>query len=71
MTRIFIVDRDGAFYLAMTDLHVFAKRDGFTGKPNGERDRNMYGLGKQLWTGIDEVLGSGLTGNARISVLTS
>ena len=35
---------DGAFYLAMTDLHVFAKRDGYRGT-EWERDRNMYGWG--------------------------
>lgn len=33
---------DGAFYLAMTDLHVFGKRDGYR-KTEWERDRNMYG----------------------------
>lgn len=35
---------DGAFYLAMTDLHVFAKRDGYR-ETEWERDRNMYGWG--------------------------
>lgn len=35
---------DGAFYLAMTDLHVFAKRDGYS-TTEWERDRNMYGWG--------------------------
>ena len=35
---------DGAFYLAMTDLHVFARRDGYR-ETEWERDRNMYGWG--------------------------
>lgn len=35
---------DGAFYLAMTDLHVFAKRDGLR-ETEWERDRNTYGWG--------------------------
>lgn len=35
---------DGAFYLAMTDLHVFGKRDGYR-ETEWERDRNMYGWG--------------------------
>lgn len=35
---------DGAFYLAMTDLHVFAKRDGKR-DTEWERDRNIYGWG--------------------------
>ena len=35
---------DCAFYLAMTDLHVFAKRDGYR-ETEWERDRNMYGWG--------------------------
>lgn len=35
---------DGAFYVAMTDLHVFAKRDGFSDK-EWERDRKDYGWG--------------------------
>ena len=35
---------DGAFYVAMTDLHVFAKRDGFSDK-EWERDKNEYGWG--------------------------
>ena len=35
---------DGAFYLAMTDLHVFAKRDGYR-ETEWERDGKMYGWG--------------------------
>lgn len=35
---------DGAFYLAMTDLHVFAQRDGYR-QTEWERDRNIYGWG--------------------------
>ena len=35
---------DGAFYLAMTDLRVFAKRDGYQ-TTDWERDRNTYGWG--------------------------
>ncbi|MFT3738081.1 MAG: family 43 glycosylhydrolase [Breznakibacter sp.] len=35
---------DGAFYLAMTDLHVFAKRDGFR-DTEWERDGKQYGWG--------------------------
>lgn len=35
---------DGGFYLAMTDLHVFAKRDGLR-DAEWERDRNTYGWG--------------------------
>lgn len=35
---------DGAFYLAMTDLHVFAQRDGYR-KTEWERDRQAYGWG--------------------------
>ncbi|TRX11269.1 family 43 glycosylhydrolase [Flavobacterium gawalongense] len=35
---------DGAFYLAMTDLHVFAKRDGFR-DTEWERDKAKYGWG--------------------------
>lgn len=35
---------DGGFYLAMTDLHVFAKRDGLR-QTEWERDRNEYGWG--------------------------
>lgn len=35
---------DGAFYLAMTDLHVFAKRDGYR-QTEWERDGNTYGWG--------------------------
>ncbi|PTQ93652.1 beta-xylosidase [Mucilaginibacter yixingensis] len=35
---------DGAFYLAMTDLHVFAKRDGLR-ETEWERDAKIYGWG--------------------------
>lgn len=35
---------DGAFYLAMTDLHVFAQRDGYR-KTEWERDGKAYGWG--------------------------
>ncbi|HAR38421.1 MAG TPA: glycosyl hydrolase family 43, partial [Porphyromonadaceae bacterium] len=35
---------DGAFYMAMTDLHVFGKRDGVRDS-EWERDRNLYGWG--------------------------
>lgn len=35
---------DGAFYLAMTDLHVFAKRDGYR-ETEWERDGKEYGWG--------------------------
>lgn len=35
---------DGAFYLAMTDLHVFAKRDGLR-DTEWERDGKQYGWG--------------------------
>ncbi len=35
---------DGAFYMAMTDLHVFAKRDGLR-ETEWDRDRNTYGWG--------------------------
>ena len=35
---------DGAFYLAMTDLHVFAKRDGLR-ETEWERDGKIYGWG--------------------------
>ena len=35
---------DGAFYLAMTDLHVFAKRDGLR-EDEWERDGKEYGWG--------------------------
>lgn len=35
---------DGAFYLAMTDLHVFAKRDGYR-DTEWERDGKLYGWG--------------------------
>ncbi|SDP15248.1 Beta-xylosidase [Mucilaginibacter sp. OK268] len=35
---------DGAFYLAMTDLHVFAKRDGLR-DTEWERDPKVYGWG--------------------------
>lgn len=35
---------DGAFYVAMTDLHVFAKRDGFS-DTEWERDGKKYGWG--------------------------
>lgn len=35
---------DGAFYLAMTDLHVFAKRDGLR-ETEWERDGGKYGWG--------------------------
>lgn len=35
---------DGAFYMAMTDLHVFAKRDGFR-ETEWERDGKTYGWG--------------------------
>ncbi|RVT71993.1 beta-xylosidase [Flavobacterium sufflavum] len=35
---------DGAFYLAMTDLHVLAKRDGFR-DTEWERDKAKYGWG--------------------------
>ncbi len=35
---------DGAFYLAMTDLHVFAQRDGLR-DTEWERDRDIYGWG--------------------------
>ena len=35
---------DGAFYLAMTDLHVFAKRDGYR-ETEWERDGKVYGWG--------------------------
>ena len=35
---------DGGFYLAMTDLHVFAKRDGLR-ETEWDRDRNIYGWG--------------------------
>lgn len=35
---------DGAFYLSMTDLHVFAKRDGYR-DTEWERDRRQYGWG--------------------------
>jgi beta-xylosidase len=35
---------DGGFYLAMTDLHVFAKKDGFR-DTEWERDRKVYGWG--------------------------
>ncbi len=35
---------DGAFYLAMTDLHVFAKRDGLR-DTEWERDGKIYGWG--------------------------
>ena len=35
---------DGAFYLAMTDLHIFAKRDGLR-NTEWERDGKVYGWG--------------------------
>ena len=35
---------DGAFYLAMTDLHIYAKRDGYR-TTEWERDGNKYGWG--------------------------
>ncbi|NDW19687.1 beta-xylosidase [Dysgonomonas sp. 216] len=35
---------DGAFYMAMTDLHVFAKRDGLRSE-EWERDGKIYGWG--------------------------
>ncbi len=35
---------DGAFYLAMTDLHVFAMRDGLR-QTEWERDKDTYGWG--------------------------
>jgi beta-xylosidase len=35
---------DGAFYMSMTDLHVFAKRDGLR-DTEWERDGNVYGWG--------------------------
>ncbi len=35
---------DGAFYLSMTDLHVFGKRDGFR-DTEWERDGKAYGWG--------------------------
>lgn len=35
---------DGAFYLAMTDLYVFAQRDGYR-QTEWERDRQAYGWG--------------------------
>jgi beta-xylosidase len=38
---------DGAFYMAMTDLHVFGKRDGFR-NTEWERDGKTYGWGNNL-----------------------
>lgn len=35
---------DGAFYLSMTDLHVYARRDGYR-QTEWERDGNRYGWG--------------------------
>lgn len=35
---------DGVFYLAMTDLHIFARREGFR-ESQWERDGNRYGWG--------------------------
>lgn len=35
---------DGAFYLAMTDLHIFAQKEGLRGA-EWERDRKAYGWG--------------------------
>jgi beta-xylosidase len=42
--HIFRSPVDGAFYLAMTDLHVFAKRDSLR-ETEWERDGNTYGWG--------------------------
>ena len=43
---------DGGFYLAMTDLHIYAQRDGYR---MGARRKNLW-LGKQPWLGADEVV---------------
>lgn len=61
---------DGAFYLAMTDLHVFAKRDGYR-ETEWERDRNMYGWGNNYGLVLMKSWDLVNWGNARISVLTS
>ena len=48
---------DGAFYLSMTDLHIYAQRDGYR-DTEWERDGKEYGWGNNRGAGIDEILGS-------------
>ena len=47
---------DGAFYLSMTDLHIYAQRDGYR-DTEWERDGKEYGW-VTTGAGIDEILGS-------------
>ena len=46
---------DGAFYLSMTDLHIYAQKDGFR-DTEWERDGKNT-VGKQPRTRTDEIMG--------------